>query len=58
MSNHDSTLVSVFDVGRYAVLSVTTAVVKEPLVYALWTASFLLAGGMMVFLVTTCGAVG
>ncbi|HEX5279074.1 MAG TPA: hypothetical protein VFW28_03250 [Micropepsaceae bacterium] len=58
MSNHEPTLVSVFDVGRYAVLSVTTAVVKEPLVYALWTAIFLLAGGMMLFLVTTRGAVG
>jgi hypothetical protein len=53
-----STLVSILDVGWFTARCVASAVMKQPLVYGLWTAVFAVAGGMMLFLVTTCSGSG
>ena len=58
MTDRNMTLVSLFAVGRYAATCAATVIAKEPFVSALWTATLLLAGGMMLFLVTACQGTG
>ena len=57
MTDDHSTLASILTVARYLASRAGSALVTDSLVYALWTAVFALAGGMMLFLLTVPHAV-